>query len=173
MTPVYMVRNPDPRSSGRKSTPGASTPRIRNAPGHCKSVSSADHRHLFSLNQAKKWKKQPVNERGKPIRVKMHVKKGDTVVVVAGKDKGQVSEVEEVFTKTGKVLVKNINKKVKHVKPVQEGDSGQIKEMEFPIHHSNVMHFSREKEVRSRVAFKLNSEGKKVRFLLKTGEEID
>mmetsp|Transcript_8865 Transcript_8865/g.54563 ORF Transcript_8865/g.54563 Transcript_8865/m.54563 type:complete len:124 (-) Transcript_8865:644-1015(-) len=121
----------------------------------------------------KKWKKQAVNENGKPIRVRMHVKKGDTVVVIAGKDKGQVSQVEEVFTKTGQVLVKDVNKKVKHSKPVQEGEAGQIREMEFPIHHSNVMHYSKEKQVRSRVGYKVDSDGKKTRYLVKTGEQLD
>lgn len=114
-----------------------------------------------------------MNENGKPIRVKMHVKKGDTVVVIAGKDKGQVSQVEEVFTKTGQVLVKDVNKKVKHCKPMQEGEAGQIKEMEFPIHHSNVMHYSKDKQVRSRVGYKVDSDGKKTRYLVKTGEQLD
>lgn len=123
--------------------------------------------------QAKKWKKLPVNDNGKPVRVKMHVKKGDTIIVIAGKDKGKVSTVEEVFTKTGKVMVKDVNVKVKHVKPTQESDSGQIKEMEFPIHHSNIMHYSQDKGVRSRIAHQINDKGDKVRYLVKTGELLD
>ena len=57
----------------------------------------------------KKWVKQPLTDNGKPVRVKMHVKSGDTVVVTAGKDKGKVSTVEQVLTKTGKLIVKDVN----------------------------------------------------------------
>jgi large subunit ribosomal protein L24 len=61
----------------------------------------------------KKWVKQALTENGKPLRVKMHVKSGDTVVVTAGKDKGKVSTVETVLTKTGKLIVKDGNNMVR------------------------------------------------------------
>jgi large subunit ribosomal protein L24 len=70
---------------------------------------------------------------------KMHVKTGDTVQVIAGKDKGKVGEVIKALPQLSKVLVKGVNFKTKHVKPQQEGESGQIVTQEYPIHSSNVM----------------------------------
>jgi large subunit ribosomal protein L24 len=61
----------------------------------------------------KKWVKQALTDNGKPVRVKMHVKSGDTVVVTAGKDKGKVSTVDQVLTKTGKLIVKDVNMMVR------------------------------------------------------------
>jgi large subunit ribosomal protein L24 len=103
----------------------------------------------------------------------MHVKKGDTVQVVAGSDKGKVGEVLQTFPKTSKVMIKGVNVKTKHVKPQQEGESGQITTTEFPIHSSNVMLYSSKEKVASRVCYTFNSEGRKVRMLKKTGEIID
>lgn len=108
-----------------------------------------------------------------PVRYKMHVKKGDTVQVVAGSDKGKVGEVLQTFPKTSKVMIKGVNVKTKHVKPQQEGESGQITTTEFPIHSSNVMLYSNKEKVASRVCYTFNSEGRKVRMLKKTGEIID
>ena len=93
------------------------------------------------------------------------------VVVIAGADKGKVTNVVEVFTKTGEVLCKDVNVKTKHVKPRGEGETGQIIQREFPIHHSNVMHYSEAKSVRSRIGTKEEG-GKKVRVLKKTGEVL-
>eukprot|EP00238_Polyblepharides_amylifera_P000092 CAMPEP_0196570846 /NCGR_PEP_ID=MMETSP1081-20130531/1027_1 /TAXON_ID=36882 /ORGANISM="Pyramimonas amylifera, Strain CCMP720" /LENGTH=123 /DNA_ID=CAMNT_0041887525 /DNA_START=135 /DNA_END=506 /DNA_ORIENTATION=- len=120
----------------------------------------------------KKWIKQPLNKNGNPVHIKVHVKKGDTVQVVAGKDKGKVSEITEVFSKTGKVLVKDVNIQTKHMKPQSAESAGQILQREAPVHHSNVMLYSKEKEVRSRVGVKVKDDGSKVRYLVKTGEEI-
>lgn len=108
-----------------------------------------------------------------PVRYKMHIKKGDTVQVIAGKEKGKVGEILQTFPKTSKVLVKGVNVKTKHVKPQQEGESGQITTLEFPIHSSNVMLYSTKQKVASRICYTLNSEGRKVRMLKKTGEIID
>eukprot|EP00873_Tetraselmis_striata_P001151 jgi/Tetstr1/421415/TSEL_012364.t1 len=124
------------------------------------------------IGPGKDWEKIPLNKNGKPLKVKMHVKTGDTVVVVAGKDKGKVSEVVKVFTKTGAVVVKDANIKTKHMKPQMQGETGQIIQSEAPMHHSNVMHYSKAQNVRSRVGSKEEG-GKKVRYLVKTGEIID
>lgn len=75
-------------------------------------------------------------------RYKMHVKKGDTVQVISGKDKGKVGEILQTLQKESKVLVKGVNFQTKHVKPQQEGESGQIVTNEAPIHSSNVMLYS-------------------------------
>lgn len=107
------------------------------------------------------------------IRHKMHVKKGDTVQVIAGKDKGKVGEILLTFPKDSKVLVKGVNIRTKHVKPQQEGESGQIVTSEAPIHSSNVMLYSEKQKVASRVCYTFNADGRKVRMLKKTGEIID
>ncbi|MBP0029882.1 50S ribosomal protein L24 [Roseofilum reptotaenium CS-1145] len=109
----------------------------------------------------------------KSLATKMHVKKGDTVQVIAGKDKGKVGEVLEALPKLSKVVVQNVNIRTKHVKPRQEGESGQIKTFEAPIHSSNVMLYSTKEKVASRVSYTVNEDGKKVRMLKKTGEIID
>lgn len=119
----------------------------------------------------KKWEKQALNQNGKPLRVKMHVKANDKVVVIAGADKGKVTEVVEVFTKNGQILCKDVNIKTKHVKPRNEGESGSIIQREFPIHHSNVMHYSAAEKKRSRVGKKMEGD-KKVRVLKATGEVL-
>lgn len=107
------------------------------------------------------------------VRYKMHVKKGDTIQVIAGKEKGKVGEILRVFPETSKVIVKGVNIKTKHIKPQQEGESGQITAVEAPIHSSNVMLYSTKQKVASRICYTINSEGRKVRMLKKTGEIID
>ena len=104
---------------------------------------------------------------------KMHVKTGDTVQVISGKDKGKVGEVVKALPELSKVLVKGVNIKTKHVKPQQEGESGQIITQEYPIHSSNVMLYSTKQNVASRVCYTFTAEGKKVRMLKKTGEILD
>jgi len=69
---------------------------------------------------------------------KLHVKIGDNVKIVSGFDKNKVGEVTKIFRPTGKILVKGINFKFKHIKPNSESDVGEIKQFEAPIHHSNV-----------------------------------
>jgi large subunit ribosomal protein L24 len=107
------------------------------------------------------------------IRHKMHVKTGDTVQVISGKDKATVGEVIRVLPKKSQVVVKGVNIKTKHVKPQQEGESGQVQTYEFPIHSSNVMLYSTKQNVASRVCFTFTDDGRKVRMLKKTGEIID
>ncbi|QXE25116.1 50S ribosomal protein L24 [Richelia sinica FACHB-800] len=104
---------------------------------------------------------------------KMHVKTGDTVQVIAGKDKGKVGEVIKALPQDSQVIVKGVNIKTKHVKPQQEGESGQIITREYPIHSSNVMLYSTKQNVASRVCYTFTAEGKKVRMLKKTGEILD
>ena len=106
-------------------------------------------------------------------RYKMHVKKGDTVQVIAGRDKGKVGEILQTLPKLSKVVVKGVNVITKHVKPQQEGETGQIVTFEAPIHSSNVMLYSNKQKVASRICYTLNAEGRKVRMLKKTGEIID
>lgn len=108
-----------------------------------------------------------------PVRYKMHVKKGDTVQVIAGKDKGKVGEILQAIPNSSQVVVQGVNIKTKHVKPKQEGESGQIVTVEAPIHSSNVMLYSTKEKVASRICYTFDSNGRKVRMLKKTGEIID
>ncbi|MDJ0898209.1 MAG: 50S ribosomal protein L24 [Xenococcus sp. MO_188.B8] len=103
----------------------------------------------------------------------MHVKKGDTVQVISGRDKGKVGEILQALPKSSKVVVKGVNIRTKHVKPQQEGESGQITTFEAPIHSSNVMLYSEKEKVASRVCYTFTDDGKKVRMLKKTGEIIE
>ncbi|WP_088893848.1 50S ribosomal protein L24 [Leptolyngbya ohadii] len=112
-------------------------------------------------------------KKGTKVRYKMHVKKGDTVQVISGKEKGKVGEILKAFPETSKVIVQGVNVKTKHIKPQQEGESGQIQTIEFPIHSSNVMLYSNKQKVASRICYTVNADGKKVRMLKKTGEIID
>jgi large subunit ribosomal protein L24 len=73
-----------------------------------------------------------------PKKQKIHVKVGDTVQVISGFHKDENGEVLKISWKTGKLLVKGINFKFKHVKPKTENEIGEIKQFEVPIHHSNV-----------------------------------
>lgn len=69
---------------------------------------------------------------------KMHIKIGDTVKIISGSNKDQIGEVIKVFPNTGKIIVKGINLKFKHCKPNSENEIGEIKQIEAPIHKSNV-----------------------------------
>ncbi|KKD39366.1 MAG: 50S ribosomal protein L24 [Limnoraphis robusta] len=115
----------------------------------------------------------PYKKQQKLERHQMHVKKGDTVQIIAGKDKGKVGEVIRAIPKLSKVVVKDVNIRTKHVKPQQEGESGKIITFEAPIHSSNVMLYSTKEKVASRISYTFTEEGRKVRMLKKTGEIID
>ena len=108
-----------------------------------------------------------------PVRYKMHVKKGDTVQVISGRDKGKVGEISKVVPKTSQVFVEGVNVRTKHVKPQQEGESGQIVTFEASIHSSNVMLYSNKEKTVSRIGYTFTEDGRKVRMLKKTGEIID
>ncbi|HEY0907863.1 MAG TPA: 50S ribosomal protein L24 [Candidatus Paceibacterota bacterium] len=68
----------------------------------------------------------------------MHIKKGDKVVVLAGKDKGATGEVLAAFPKENKVIVSGANKSKRHLRPTKQGGKGQVVEKEMPLHASNV-----------------------------------
>ena len=73
-----------------------------------------------------------------PKGKKLHVKIGDNVKVISGFDKNKTGEITKIYNNTGKILVKGVNFKFKHIKPNTERDVGEIKQFEAPIHHSNV-----------------------------------
>ena len=69
---------------------------------------------------------------------KIHIKVGDIVTVISGFHKNETGEIIKINKKTGKVIVKGINFKFKHIKPNSENEIGEIKQFEAPIHHSNL-----------------------------------
>ncbi len=100
----------------------------------------------------------------------MKIRKGDTVRVIAGKDKDKEGKVIAVNKKDGKVLVEGVNMLTKHTKPSAANQNGGIVHQEGYIDASNVMYVH--KGQATRVGFKMDGD-KKVRFAKKTGEVID
>ena len=76
----------------------------------------------------------------------LHIKKGDTVVVLSGNEKGKTGKVLEVFPKTGLVVIEGIGMRKKHQKPRKDGQKGQIVDKQHPINASKVMHTDVQKE---------------------------
>lgn len=102
----------------------------------------------------------------------MHVRSGDKVVVISGKDKGKTGVVLTAFPKKDRVIVEGVNIMKKHQKPSQMNPEGGILETEAPIHVSNVMHVDPESGERTRVRFDMKDDGSKVRVAVKSGKEL-
>ncbi|WP_226530301.1 50S ribosomal protein L24 [Metabacillus niabensis] len=102
----------------------------------------------------------------------MHVKKGDKVMVISGKDKGKQGVVLASYPKKDRVLVEGINIVKKHAKPSQANPQGGILNQEAPIHVSNVMPLDPKSGEPTRVGYKV-VDGKKVRVAKKSGETLD
>ncbi|GEN55174.1 MULTISPECIES: 50S ribosomal protein L24 [Halobacillus] len=102
----------------------------------------------------------------------MHVKKGDKVMVITGKDKGKQGTVLEAYPKKDRVLVEGVNEVKKHAKPSQENPQGGILTQEAAIHVSNVMPIDPKTGEPTRVGYKVE-DGKKVRIAKKSGEALD
>lgn len=94
---------------------------------------------------------------------KVHVKRGDTVVVISGKDKGKKGEVLKVIPKKNRVMVKDVNMVTKHVKPNAANRQGGIVHQEGAVHASNVMLYCTKCNKATRIAYKLLEDGSKVR----------
>ncbi|MDN6731280.1 MAG: 50S ribosomal protein L24 [Atopostipes suicloacalis] len=101
----------------------------------------------------------------------MLIKKGDTVKVIAGDQKGETGEVLQVLPKSNKVVVEDINVAKKHQRPTGMGQEGGIIEQEAAIDASNVQLIDPETEEVSRVGYKIE-DGKKVRYFKKTGNTL-
>ena len=100
------------------------------------------------------------------------IKKGDKVVVLAGKDKGRTGEVIAVFPKESRALVQGVNMVKRHTAPSASGTGG-IVEKEAPIHVSNVALTDPDSGNATRVGFKYLDGNRKVRFAKRSGEMID
>jgi len=99
------------------------------------------------------------------------IRKGDRIVVLAGKDKGKTGQVSKVFPKDAKVLVSGINVVQRHTRPSQGDPQGGIKNKELPIHVSNVSLIDKNGKA-TRVGFRIEGD-KKVRVARTTGEVIN
>jgi large subunit ribosomal protein L24 len=110
----------------------------------------------------RKFNKQP----------KLHIRKGDTVKVLAGDDKLKTGKVLEVFADKNRAIVEGINMVTKHQKPSAGKPEGGIKKMEGTIHISNLMLVEPSNNKPTRTGRKLNEKGKLQRYSKKTGEFI-
>lgn len=99
------------------------------------------------------------------------IRKGDKVVVRSGKDAGKTGTVLQVFAETDKVLVEGVNVVKKSVR-AQNGEGGGFVSKELPLHASKVMPIDPETGKGTRVRFKADESGKKVRVAVKSGKEI-
>ncbi len=121
----------------------------------------------------------------KSVPRKLHVKTGDTVIVISGRskdllrnenstqtgDKGKIGKVLKVFPKTGKIIVEGVNIKKRHIKPNAMNPQGEVVEREMPIFSSKVMLWDKAAGKPTRVRKEIR-DGKKVRISVVSGNEI-
>ena len=101
------------------------------------------------------------------------IKKGDQVVVLAGRDKGKRGSVLRVLD-DDRIVVENLNMVKRHTKPnPQRGEAGGILDKEMPMHVSNVALYNADTGKADRVGFKVLEDGRKVRFFKSNGEVVD
>lgn len=103
---------------------------------------------------------------------KLHIKKGDTVVVLAGDDRGEKGRVLSVQADKQRAIVEGLNMVTKHTKPSAKHPQGGRIQMEAPIHISNLSLVDPKSGNATRIAIKVKEDGKKVRIAKKSGEEI-
>ena len=103
---------------------------------------------------------------------KLHIKKNDTVVVLAGEDKGKTGKVLKVLVEKNRALVEGVNVVSKSTKPSAKNPQGGIVKQEAPIHISNLSLVDPKSGKATRVGIKVTEDGKKVRIAKKSGEEI-
>ena len=101
----------------------------------------------------------------------MKIKKGDTVQVITGNERGKSGRVIKIFPKKDKIVVEGLNMVKKHARPTQENPQGEILEKEALIHISNVMFIAGDKP--TRIGFKTLEDGRKVKYAKTTGEVIN
>lgn len=106
------------------------------------------------------------------MQEKLHIKKGDTVVVISGNSKGQEGKVLEIIREKKRAIVEGVNLMSKHTKPNAENPQGGIIKREAPVHISNLMVKDPKTGKATRIGRRLNDDGKLVRYAKKSGEEI-
>lgn len=103
---------------------------------------------------------------------KLHIKKGDMVIVNTGESKGTKGRVLEVLIDKNKAIVEGVNFVSKHTKPNAKSPQGGIIKKEAPVHISNLSHIDPSSGNKTRIGRRKNDEGKSVRYSKKSGEEI-
>jgi len=103
---------------------------------------------------------------------KLHIKKGDTVIVLTGEDKGKKGKVLKVLVDKQRAIVEGMNIVTKSSKPSAKNPQGGLVKVEAPIHISNLSLVDPKSGKPTRIAIKVNADGKKVRIAKKSGEEI-
>ncbi len=106
------------------------------------------------------------------MAAKFKIRKGDSVIVRTGRDKGKRGDVLKVIPAEERVIVQGVNMVKRHTKPSQAGPGG-IVEKEAPIHISNVAHVDPKNDTATRVGLRVLDDGRKVRFAKRSGEVID
>jgi large subunit ribosomal protein L24 len=106
------------------------------------------------------------------MQKKLHIKKGDTVIVITGESKGQKGRVLEVDREKNRALVEGVNTVSKHTKPNAKSPQGGILKKEAPINMSNLMLVDPASGKPTRIGRRFNDKNKLVRYSKKSGEEI-
>ncbi len=102
----------------------------------------------------------------------LRIRRGDTVVVISGKEKGKRGEVERVEPKKERVVVTGVNVRTRHARPNQQNQEG-VFTFEAPIHVSNVMIVDPDSGEPTRIGYRFTDSGEKVRVSRKSGKDID
>ncbi|MFM9412924.1 50S ribosomal protein L24 [Peptococcus simiae] len=102
----------------------------------------------------------------------MRLRKGDEVIVISGKDKGKIGKIIKVLPAKDRVIVEGVAVAKRHTKPSQANPQGGIVDKEMPIHVSNVMAYDAKNKKGSRLGYRVDEDGKKVRILVSTGAEF-
>jgi large subunit ribosomal protein L24 len=106
------------------------------------------------------------------MQKKLHIRKGDTVIVITGESKGQKGRVLELDRSKNRAIVESVNTVSKHTKPNAKAPQGGILKKEAPVHLSNLMLVDPASGKPTRIGRRLNDKNKLVRFSKKSGEEI-
>lgn len=104
---------------------------------------------------------------------KSRIRKGDTVVVISGRERGKTGKVMSVDLQAGKVVVEKLNVIKRHTKPNQKAKQGGILEREAPLQISNVMFFCPVTQKPTRVGIRTQADGRRVRFSKKSNEILE
>lgn len=113
--------------------------------------------------------------KGKPVQNqrKLHIRRGDEVVVVAGEDRGRRGKVLDVDRDRNRVTVEGVNRVKVHQRPTQKNPHGGIVEREQPVHVSNVMVWDGTEQKATRIGRQRLSDGRRVRYAKTSGETLE